>query len=292
MSAEDLRVVLERLAGPPAGAPDTASIRRRAARRRRHRRLAQTAGLVVVAVMTGLLQIATSRGGVREAPTATERLPAVGSSTAPDTWAVDAEQQLFDAARRDDAGTIAILVQSGVDPDATARDGITALIVAALRNDTASLEVLLESGATVDAANDFDATALQVAAQQGNVEVVELLLDADADPNRPPTENWGVTALMEAARFGRAEVVEVLLQHGADPNVVDPLGRPTVLYALDAPDPGAVIRTFRDADVVLAHPTVLAERAIRFADHTVDELVDILCELDVRGPTAGLGAEL
>ena len=292
MITDDLRLELERLAGPPAGEPDAAWIRRRAARRRRHRRLTQAGGLVLVgAVTAGLVQVALSRAGVSDAPTTAEQLPVVSAPFGDDGWAADAERQLFDAARRDDAGTISILLESGVDPDATSRDGITPLIIAAFRGDTASVDVLVEAGATVDAVNDFDATALQLAAQQGHVDVLRALIDAGADPDRRPTESWGVTALMEAARFGRPGAVDALLQAGADPDAVDAFGRPTVFFALDSPDPAPVLEVFRDAGLLLDHPSGDAERAIRFADHPVAELIDLLCELDVRGPTEpGSGA--
>ncbi len=298
MIADDLRLELERLAGPPAGDPDSAWIRRRAARRRRNRRLMRAGGLVLAGAATaGLLQVAVSRDDVRDVPAAAEQLPAVNAPvvTTPvgtDAWSADAEQQLFDAARREDPGTISILLASGVDPDARSRDGITALIIAAFRGDAASVEVLVEAGASVDATNDFDATALQLAAQQGHVDVLETLIDGGADPNRQPTMPWGVTALMEAARFGQPEAVGALLRRGADPAIADSFGRPTVFFSLDASDPAPVLEVFRDADLVLDHPSGEPERSIRFADHSAAELIEILCELDVRGSSeSGTGSD-
>lgn len=279
MDLAELERSLHRLAGPEPSAPRIDLIRRRARRRNRRQAGWRTAGVVVVAstLAFAIGQAMEARTAPPAAPVASDRLPEP---------AVDLFGQLVDAVRRDDAATVAILIQSGVDPHRAVGDGITPLMIAAFRGDVDSVEVLLDStdAGDVDRVNDFDATALRLAAQQGHVAVVGQLIEAGAVVDRLSDEAGAVTPLMEAARFGQPAVVEALLESGADPHLADGRGRPTVLYALDSAVSDEVVDVFRRIGFVLEHPDGDPARSIVFADRSIDDLLGALRRLDVPAP--------
>ncbi|MCY4507810.1 MAG: ankyrin repeat domain-containing protein, partial [Acidobacteria bacterium] len=64
-------------------------------------------------------------------------------------------------------------------------DGSTALRWAGHRDDAATVARLLDAGADVDAATDLGVTALWAASQNASAALAETLLEAGADPNRP-----------------------------------------------------------------------------------------------------------
>ncbi|MEM6796618.1 MAG: PQQ-binding-like beta-propeller repeat protein, partial [Acidobacteriota bacterium] len=68
------------------------------------------------------------------------------------------------------------------------------MVDAAQRQDLAEMRRLLEAGASVDAANAYSATPLFVAADRGSVEMAKLLLERGADVNVVDTF-YGATAL-------------------------------------------------------------------------------------------------
>ena len=88
------------------------------------------------------------------------------------------------------------------------------LIQAAARNDVKQLEALLKSGVNPNAVVDeWGENALMHAVLFGNVDMTRLLLEAGADPNM---KGRGFTPLGMAALQGRAQIVRQLLKAGAD----------------------------------------------------------------------------
>ena len=187
------------------------------------------------------IRIATLAGGVCLAALV---------ALAPVSAAVDAP--VADAAMRQDAGAVRVLVAGEADPDAAHGDGMTGLHWAAHHGDVEVLRLLLAAradieartrhgghtplhvagrsaragaarallaaGADANAVTTTGATPLHFAAGSGNPDAVAALLDhgADADAREPV---WGQTPLMFAAAAARAEVLAVLLERGADPEV-------------------------------------------------------------------------
>ncbi len=88
------------------------------------------------------------------------------------------------------------------------------LIQAAARNDAKQMEALLKSGVNPNAVVDeWGENALMHAVLFGNVDMTRLLLEAGADPN---LKGRGFTPLGMAALQGRAQIVRLLLKAGAD----------------------------------------------------------------------------
>ncbi len=126
---------------------------------------------------------------------------------------------LVNAAKRSDAGLVALLLQHGADVHAATADGTTALHVAAYQDDLKVAALLIQRGADVTAANRYGVRPLSLAAATGDAPLIEMLLAAGADANTALPE--GETALMTAARAGNAQAVDALLKHGADVNATE-----------------------------------------------------------------------
>ncbi len=142
---------------------------------------------------------------------------------------------LSEAAVRNDAQIIALLLLSGADPNAVTVGpggsnrcgtvgGESPLELAVRQGREAAVVALLRSGrAAVDARGRDETTPLMLAASLGETRIVEELLEAGASANllggRPPR-----TALALAALQGNKGVVTALLASGASPDLGDQEG--------------------------------------------------------------------
>jgi ankyrin repeat protein len=93
---------------------------------------------------------------------------------------------------------------------------------AASRDDVATVRQILNSGTKFDinATNpDDEKTALHYAVERDNIEIVRMLLDAKADPNIK--NEFGDTPLAFAAASGSEELIEALIEGGADLTIED-----------------------------------------------------------------------
>jgi ankyrin repeat protein len=137
-------------------------------------------------------------------------------------------QELANAAKRQDWGTVRTLLERGAEVDAALVDGSTALHWAVQADDVATARLLIDAGANVAASNRTGATPLRLATINGSAAMIELLLESGADPNAPLTEH-GDTPLMMAARTGNPAAIAVLLDHGADIAAAESWGGTTAL---------------------------------------------------------------
>jgi len=177
---------------------------------------------------------------------------------------------LFIAAMSDPSADIArLLIAKGANPKIKDKYNNTMLNAAAAGNDAETVQLMIDAGVDVNAGPLTGLTPLMQAAGQSNTRVVKMLLakgakvDAVADtpfmvafppPKAGPIVVDFYTALLMAAPFGPVELVQALLDAGADVNLAE--GRkmtPLMLaVAADHQDP-AVIRLLlsRGADTKL-----------------------------------------
>ncbi|MBA3323473.1 MAG: ankyrin repeat domain-containing protein [Pyrinomonadaceae bacterium] len=121
--------------------------------------------------------------------------------------AQDLNQQLFDAARKGDAGAVKALLAKGADVNAKFRYGATALSYASDKGHLEVVKVLLDNKADVNVKDTFySATPIIWAAQKGHAGIVAALLDKGAEGRD--------TALMIGASGGNLEIVKAVLERG------------------------------------------------------------------------------
>jgi hypothetical protein len=147
------------------------------------------------------------------------------------------------AAAHNDAETVKILLDRGLDINATDDQGRTALHQA-IHWGPHNVGRLLEKGAKVNVKTKSGETPLMLAAQASHPEVVTMLLDKKAEVNARDAEDR--TALMYAAKAGRLANARALLGHGANVHLKDKAGR-TALAQVQAPNlifdrPGVLIK--------------------------------------------------
>lgn len=127
----------------------------------------------------------------------------------------DEEQKLeelcalsFDFARQNDAQSLAILLQNGLNPNLANHRGDTLLMLASYHNSIDCVRLLLAYHADVDKVNDKNLTPLAGVCFKGYVEVARMLLQAGANPDKPNA--MGLTAMDFAVMFRRKEILELL----------------------------------------------------------------------------------
>jgi ankyrin repeat protein len=136
------------------------------------------------------------------------------------------------AAAHNDAETVKILLDRGLDVNAADDQGRTALHRAIFWGPH-NVAVLLEKGAKVNVKTKDGETPLMLAAQAAFPETVTALLERKAEVNARDAEDR--TALMYAAKAGRLANARALLGHGANVHLKDKAGR-TALAQVQAPN--------------------------------------------------------
>jgi ankyrin repeat protein len=166
----------------------------------------------------------------------------------------------FRAARSDNAGAIADLLNRGFDPNTRDEQGQTGLLIAMREPSPKVIQVLLDSPKTdVELRNAKDESPLMLAALKGQQDLVTRLIARDADVNKPGwtplhyaatgghvaimkqlLENYafidaqspnGSTPLMMAAMYGSSAAVQLLLDEGADTAMKNQLGMTALDFA-------------------------------------------------------------
>lgn len=127
----------------------------------------------------------------------------------------DEEQKLeelcalsFDFARQNDAQSLAILLQNGLNPNLSNHRGDSLIMLASYHNSIDCVQLLITHHADVDKANDKNLTPLAGVCFKGYIEVAKLLLQAGANPDKPNA--MGLTPVDFAVMFRRKEVLELL----------------------------------------------------------------------------------
>lgn len=137
-------------------------------------------------------------------------------------------EDYFQAAKNDDASTIAGLLRRGFDPNTVeAERGDTGMILALRENAMKVFTLLLNANGTeIDQRANNGDTALMIAAYKGNREAVQALLAKGANVNRS-----GWTPLHYAAAAGDNEIVQMLMDKRADLDAKSPNNTTPIMMA-------------------------------------------------------------
>lgn len=114
----------------------------------------------------------------------------------------------FDFARQNDAQSLAILLQNGLNPNLSNHRGDSLIMLASYHNSIDCVRLLLSHNADVDKPNDKNLTPLVGVCFKGYIEVAKLLLQAGANPDKPNA--MGLTPVDFAVMFRRKEILELL----------------------------------------------------------------------------------
>ncbi|WP_193127648.1 ankyrin repeat domain-containing protein [Gulosibacter sediminis] len=97
--------------------------------------------------------------------------------------AIELANQLFDAARQNQAASLAAFLDAGAPVNMLDAQGNSMLILAAYHHAAATVSMLLERGADVELTNDRGQNALTCAVFKQDVESARALLEAGANPD-------------------------------------------------------------------------------------------------------------
>jgi uncharacterized protein len=163
----------------------------------------------------------------------------------PAAWASDTVN-FFRAVDRDDARTVARLLERGVDPNARDERGHVALVLAMqVGSPTAAEALLRHPRLDVEQANSAGETALMMAALHGREDWVRRLIEQGAQVNRS-----GWTPLHYAASGPATGLVALLLDRGAEIEAASPNGTtPLMMAAGYGSEDAATLLLQRGADL-------------------------------------------
>ncbi|KAL7936011.1 ankyrin repeat-containing domain protein [Trichoderma chlorosporum] len=142
------------------------------------------------------------------------------------------------AAKHCEVGTVALLVDAGVDVNWLDNGGETPVFHAVKSNKTENLRFLIKHGGKINKSRADGNMPLHIAAYLGNVENVTMLLEEGAKINIPGIRD--ATPLYMAVQQNMTEIVRILLEKGADPNITasggwSPLQAHIVSDSLESP---------------------------------------------------------
>ena len=147
-----------------------------------------------------------------------------------------AYDDFFTAIQRDDANTLASLLNRGFDPNTLNPMGEAGLLLALRDPSLKVLPVLIKaSKINVEVRNRNDESPLMLAALKGLLEVCQQLVAANADVNKP-----GWAPLHYAATHGHLDVMQLLLDHNAYSDAESPNGTTPLMMATQYGSPEAV----------------------------------------------------
>lgn len=137
---------------------------------------------------------------------------------------------IFNAARRNDQGTIAEYLSEDFTPNLRSKKGDTLLIVAAYLGSKDVVQLLIKHPQIkLEAHGRMGLTAVSAAAFKGHNDILESLLSAGANPNA--TNLSQQTAIMFASLTGKSEAVKLLLKYGAQRDAQDKQGNSALTLA-------------------------------------------------------------
>ncbi|MCE3038457.1 ankyrin repeat domain-containing protein [Helicobacter sp. faydin-H8] len=117
--------------------------------------------------------------------------------------------QSFDFARENDAESLKIMLDHGLNVNLANHKGDTLLMLASYHNSLEAAKLLLERGAQVDQKNNRNQTPLAGVCFKGYFEMAQLLLQYGANPN----EGGTMSPLNCAIMFKRKKILNILLKH-------------------------------------------------------------------------------
>jgi ankyrin repeat protein len=136
-------------------------------------------------------------------------------------------EDFFQAIHRDDADTIAALLQRGFDPNTPDPQGRHGLVIALNEPSQRVIDLFLATPATrVDQRSPQDETPLMLAALHGQLDIVQKLIAREADVNKT-----GWTPLHYAAMNKHLKVIALLLEHHAYIDAESPNGTTPLMMA-------------------------------------------------------------
>ncbi len=136
-------------------------------------------------------------------------------------------EDFFEAIKKDDAASVAVLLARGIDPNTLGPEGLTGLFLAARSGAGKVANVLLNApDADVECRNTVDESPLMLAALRGDLPLARALIARDADVNKP-----GWTPLHYAASRGQLAVIDLLLEHNAYIDAESPNGTTPLMMA-------------------------------------------------------------
>ncbi len=143
----------------------------------------------------------------------------------------------FVAIKRNDANSVATLLQRGFDPNTLNPAGQHGLFLALREGSLKVADVLLDwPGVNVEPRTPEDESPLMIAALQGLLKACERLIEQGADVNKP-----GWTPLHYAATRGHLAVLNLLLDHHAYIDATSPNGTTPLMMAAHYGTPDAVV---------------------------------------------------
>ena len=142
------------------------------------------------------------------------------------------DQELIEAARVGEVGTVRSLLQRGASIEARDASGATALVAAAYGNHVEVARALVDAGADVDVKDSTEQSAYLIATSEvgDDTTLLELTLDAGADVNAKDSDNG--TGLIRAADRGYVQIVRRLLETEIEIDHVNRLGWTALLEAI------------------------------------------------------------
>lgn len=115
----------------------------------------------------------------------------------------------FDFTRNDDAASLQVMLDNGLNPNLANQKGDTLLMLASYHNALECVKLLLSKGANVDTPNDRGHTPLAGVCFKGYKEVAELLLEFGANPDGC---GGALSPINTAIMFRRKEILTLLLK--------------------------------------------------------------------------------
>jgi len=133
----------------------------------------------------------------------------------------------FISIKRDDATTVAALLERGFDPNTVDPKGHFGLVLAVREPSPKVIDVLLQHPQTkVEVRTSADESPLMLAALKGQTELCQKLIARDADVNKP-----GWTPLHYGASGGHLDVMKLLLDNHAYIDAASPNGSTPLMMA-------------------------------------------------------------
>lgn len=116
----------------------------------------------------------------------------------------------FDFARQDDAQSLKVMLENGLNPNLANHKGDTLLMLASYHNALNCVELLLAKGAEVDKPNDRGHTPLAGVCFKGYIEMARLLLENGASVNGC---GGALSPINTAIMFRKKEILSLLMKY-------------------------------------------------------------------------------
>ena len=121
--------------------------------------------------------------------------------------------QAFDFARCNDAPSLKIMLENGLNPNLANHKGDTLLMLASYRDSEECVRLLIKHGADIDKPNDRGHTPLAGVCFKGHANIAKILLDAGANPQGFEGSGGALSPINTALIFRRKAILRLLLSH-------------------------------------------------------------------------------